>query len=156
MSLPTLTGVARLVEDPELKYGPSGTAVCKVRLAFNSRKKDDQGNWVDGDSYFVDGTVFRQEAEHVAESLPKGTEVFVTGRLKTRKYQTREGEQRSTTDLVIDSIGPTLKFATARVQKMQRSNGHAGTPAGGNFGDPWATAAPAGRGGGYNSDEPPF
>ena len=158
MSLPTITGVARLTDDPELRYGASGVAVCKVRLAFNSRKKDESGQWVDADVFFVDGTVFNQEAEHVAESLQRGHEVVVTGRLKTRRYETKEGEKRSVVELTIDGIGPALKFATATVNKMQRaSDGKAAT--GGSKDDPWASAAPgpARSGGGGNFDEePPF
>lgn len=157
MSLPTLCGTARLIADPELRFSPGGVAVCKIRLAFNSRKKDDSGQWVDADSYFVDGTVFKQEAENCAESLTKGMEVAVVGRLKTRQYETREGEKRSTTDLIIDSIGPTLKFATAKVQKMSRSTGGGSTPSGGGFDDPWASAAPAAGSPASDFDsEPPF
>lgn len=147
MSLPTISGVARLIDDPELRFSAGGIAVCKIRLAFNSRKKNDAtGQWEDGDTFYVDGTVFKQEAENVAESLIRGTEVAVTGRLKTRKYETREGEKRSVTELMVDAIGPTLKFATAKVNKMERSGG-AVTSSGPNAkpaADPWST------------DEPPF
>ena len=159
MSLPTMSGVARLIDDPELRFSPSGTAVCKVRLAFNSRKRDESGNWVDGDSFFVDGTVFKQEAENVAESLHKGTEVAVTGRLKTRRYETREGEKRSVVELVIDAIGPTLKYATVKVSKLDRSNGNSGGGAsqGGGFDDPWASSTPApASGSNFDDSEPPF
>lgn len=162
MSLPTITGVARLLDDPELRFAASGTAVCKVRLAFNSRKKNDAtGQWEDADSFFVDGAVFKQEAENLAESLTRGMEVVVTGRLKTRRYETKEGEKRSVTELMIDGIGPSLKFATATVNKMSRSGGQSGGSAqgGGGGDDPWATAAPAGNtasGGGFDDDTPPF
>jgi single-strand DNA-binding protein len=156
MSLPTLSGIARLIADPELRYSASGTAVCKLRLAFNSRRKDDQtGQWVDADSYFVDGTVFKQEAENVAEALTKGMEVAVVGRLKTRHYETKEGEKRSATDLMVDAIGPSLKFATARVQKMQRGSNGA-SPQGGGFDDPWASSQPAPANAGGFDDTPPF
>jgi len=157
MSLPTITGVARLTDDPELRYGASGVAVCKVRLAFNSRKKDESGQWVDADVFFVDGTVFNQEAEHVAESLQRGHEVVVTGRLKTRRYETKEGEKRSVVELTIDGIGPALKFATATVNKMQRSS-DGKAAAGGSKDDPWASPAPgpAHSGGGNFDEEPPF
>lgn len=138
MSLPTITGVARLTDDPELRFSASGVAVCKVRLAFNSRKKDDSGNWVDGDSFFVDGSVFKQEAENVAESLTRGMEVVVTGRLKTRRYETKEGEKRSVVELTVDGIGPTLKFATAQVKKLGRSSGGEATR-GGSSDDQWST-----------------
>lgn len=163
MSLPTMSGVARLIDDPELRFGPSGTAICKVRLAFNSRKKDESGNWVDADVFFVDGTVFKQEAENVAESLRKGCEVTVTGRLKTRKYETREGEKRSAVELMIDAIGPTLKYATAQVKKLDRSGGNtsgfggsANGGQGGGFDDPWATNSAPDGGGSNFDEEPPF
>ncbi|WP_328344865.1 single-stranded DNA-binding protein [Micromonospora sp. NBC_00421] len=155
MSLPPIFGTARLLDDPELRFAPSGVAVCRVRLAFNSRKKNDAtGQWEDADTLFVDGTVFKQEAENVAESLTRGTEVVVYGRLKTEQYTTREGEKRSATKLMIDGIGPSLKFATAKPQKLARSNG--GQPGGGN--DPWASggAAPTRTGGGNFDEEPPF
>lgn len=157
MSLPPIFGTARLLDDPELRFTASGMAVTRVRLAFNSRKKDDSGTWVDADSLFVDGTVFKQEAENVAESLTKGMEVVVYGRLKTERYETRDGEKRSATKLLIDGIGPSLKFATARVSKMARSNG-GGDSRSAVTDDPWATPAPAGVGGGRGNfdDEPPF
>lgn len=150
MSLPTITGVARLTDDPELRYSPSGVAVCKVRLAFNSRKKDENGQWVDGDTFFVDGSVFRQEAENVAESLTRGLEVVVTGRLKTRRYETKDGDKRSVVELMVDGIGPTLKFATAHVKKLSRASSGGSTPSGGAADDPWTT------GGTRNDDKPPF
>ncbi|SCL12810.1 single-stranded DNA-binding protein [Micromonospora inyonensis] len=155
MSLPVISGVARLTDDPELRYAASGTAVCKLRLAFNSRKKNDStGQWEDGDTFFVDGTVFNQEAEHAAESLQRGLEVVVTGRLKTRRYETKEGEKRSVVELMVDGIGPALKFATATVNKMQRSGGSTGTRPAPAADDPWATAPPAGRN--SRDDIPPF
>lgn len=125
MSLPTMTGIGRLIEAPELRFTPNGKAVCKVRLAFNSRKKNPQTDqWEDGDSYFVDGSLWDQEAENVASSLDKGHEVLVTGRLKTRKYETKEGEKRSVVELAVDSIAPTMKYATVSVKKMERSGGN--------------------------------
>ncbi|GAA2346679.1 single-stranded DNA-binding protein [Dactylosporangium salmoneum] len=160
MSLPTLSGVGRLIDAPELRFIPSGKAMCKVRLAFNSRRKNPQTDqWEDADVYYVDGTVWGQEAEAVAESLDKGHEVFVSGRLKTRKYETREGEKRSVTELDIDAIGPTLKYATVKVTKMQRSGGQStgGTGFGGGGDDPWANSAPAGGSKPSSfGDEPPF
>lgn len=156
MSLPTLSGVGRLTDAPELRFTPSGKAVCKVRLAFNSRRKNQQTQeWEDADVYYVDGTVWDQEAEHVAESLDRGHEVYVTGRLKTRQYDDREGNKRTATDLAIDAIGPTLKYATAAVKKMARgSQGDA--PKGGSEQDPWATSTPvnAGQSSGFQDDAP--
>ena len=154
MSLPTISGTARLTDDPELRYTASGMAICKVRLAFNSRKKDASGEWVDADVCFLDGTVFKQEAENVAESLQRGLEVAVSGRLKTNQYETKEGEKRSRIELMVDAIGPTLKFATAKVQKMARSDSGR-TQAGGAPDDPWSTGVPA-AGTPAVEDEPPF
>jgi len=142
MSLPTIHGVGRLTDDPELRFAATGTAICRLRIAFNQRKRDANGEWVDGDVCFLDGTLFRQEAENVAESLRRGDEVVITGRLKTNSYETREGEKRSRIELVIDSIGPSLRYATAQVQKMTRS-GPGAAPATGPADDPWATATPA-------------
>ncbi|MER7166989.1 single-stranded DNA-binding protein [Micromonospora sp. NPDC000207] len=160
MSLPPIFGTARLLDDPELRFAPSGVAVCRVRLAFNSRRKNQEtGQWEDSDTLFVDGTVFKQEAEHVAESLTRGMEVVVYGRLKTERYETREGEKRSATKLMIDGIGPSLKFATAKVSKMQRSGGGSGQGSGGASGDdPWSTGSPspARTGGGNFAEDPPF
>ncbi|MFJ8687391.1 single-stranded DNA-binding protein [Micromonospora wenchangensis] len=155
MSLPPIFGTARLLDDPELRFAPSGVAVCRVRLAFNSRKKNDTtGQWEDADTLFVDGTVFKQEAENVAESLTRGAEVVVYGRLKTEQYTTREGEKRSATKLMIDGIGPSLKFATAKPQKLARSSG--GQQGGGD--DPWASggAVPTRTSGGGFDEDPPF
>lgn len=173
MSLPNLTGVGRLIDAPELRFTPSGKAVCKVRLAFNSRRKNPQTEqWEDADVYFVDGSLWDQEAENVAQSLDKGHEVLVTGRLKTRKYETKEGEKRSVTELAIDSIAPTMKYATVTVKKLDRSgggnNGGGGSQprqqqSGGYADDPWGSsapaAAPAGASAGRQSsfdDQPPF
>ncbi len=150
MALPTLTGVGRLTEAPELKFTSSGKAVCMVRLAFNSRRKNPQTQeWEDGDVYYVYGSMWDQEAENVASSLDKGHEVLVTGRLKTRKYETQQGEKRSVTELAIDSIAPTMKYATVKVAKMERSGGAGQSrPAaqqsqqGGYADDPWANSEP--------------
>lgn len=147
MALPTMTGVGRMIEDPELRFTPSGMAIAKLRLAFNDRRLNkDTNEWEDGDSYFVDGTVFKEVAEHVAESLTKGMEVCVSGRLKTRKYETKEGEKRSVVELVIDSIGPSLKFATATVTKAGKSGGGSST----------GQARPAARQQASFDDTPPF
>src|SRR5207237_5718091 len=107
MTLPTLSGVGRLTGDAELRFTPSGTAVAKVSLAFNARKKDENGNWTDGDVFFVTGTLFNKAAENAAETYTKGVEVVVTGRLKTRQWETDQGEKRSMTELLIDAIGPS-------------------------------------------------
>lgn len=122
MALPQLTGTARLTADPELRFAPSGVAVCTIQLAFNARRQNKQtGQWEDGDSFFVRGTLFNNPAEHAAESLTKGTEVLVIGRIKTEHWETRDGEKRSTPALLIDSIGPSLRWATTTVNKAQRT-----------------------------------
>jgi len=164
MSLPTLTGTARLMQDPELRFGASGTAVVKVRLAFNSRKKDPQsGEWKDDASFFIDGKAFGQAAENLAESLSRGVEVVVSGRLKTEQWE-KDGEKRSGPALLIDSIGPSLRGATATVTKAggsgqgqqqyqqarQRSSQEGRE-------DPWATSGAAAQAGaGSWSEDPPF
>lgn len=152
MSLPTMSGTARLIADPELRVAPSGTFIATVRLAFNSRRKNDAGEWVDGDVFYVNGTLFRDEAEHVAESLTKGTEVVVTGRLKTRKYTDKDNQPRSVVELMVDSIGPTLRWTTVKVAKMTRKS-DGGTP----LEDPWqhATSA-ASSADAYDDEAPPF
>ncbi|WP_180214560.1 single-stranded DNA-binding protein [Phytohabitans suffuscus] len=169
----TITVIGNLTDDPELRFTPSGAAVAKFRVASTPRIMDRQsGEWKDGEPLFLSCTVWRQAAENVAESLQRGARVIVSGRLKQRSYETREGEKRTVIELEVDEIGPSLRYATAKVQKMSRSGGGGGgfgsggggggsQGGGGNFDDPWATAAPAssssGSGGGSNfDDEPPF
>ncbi len=161
MSLPLLTGTARLVDDPELRFTPNGKAVAKVRLAFSDRKKNEStGQWEDGDKIFLEASVWHEEAEHIAESLQRGHEVLVSGKLRQREYQTREGEKRTAFELVFPTIAPTLKWATAKVSKMQRSGGSNGQRPAGNegFDDPWSSGgAQSARGGQQaSSEEPPF
>jgi single-strand DNA-binding protein len=170
----TITVIGNLTDDPELRFTPSGAAVAKFRVASTPRFMDKQTNeWKDGEPLFLSCTVWRQAAEHVAESLQRGARVIVSGRLKQRSYETREGEKRTVIELEVDEIGPSLRYATAKVQKMSRSGGGGGGfgsgggggqgVGGGNFDDPWATAAPASAGSGSGSgggkqfdDEPPF
>jgi len=171
----TITVIGNLTDDPELRFTPSGAAVAKFRVASTPRFLDRQsGEWKDGEPLFLACNIWRDAAEHVAESLQRGARVIVTGRLRQRSYETREGEKRTVIELEGDEIGPSLRYATAKVQKMARSGGSGGgfgasggsRPQGGNGGsgleDPWATAAPASgsRSGGGNSsnfdEEPPF
>jgi single-strand DNA-binding protein len=173
----TITVIGNLTDDPELRFTPSGAAVAKFRVASTPRFLDRQsGEWKDGEPLFLACNIWRDAAEHVAESLQRGARVIVTGRLRQRSYETREGEKRTVIELEVDEIGPSLRYATAKVQKMARSGGGGGfgasgggRPQGGNggggFDDPWATAAPAsgsrsggGSGGGNSNfdDEPPF
>lgn len=125
MSLPTLSGVGRLTDDVTLRWTASGKAVATIPLAFNSRKRDPQtSEWVDGDVFFVRGTAFNALAEHAMDSLRKGDEVVVSGRVKTERWQDKQtGENRSATSLLVDSIGPSLAWATAAPQKVERSGG---------------------------------
>ncbi|MEN3610307.1 single-stranded DNA-binding protein [Plantactinospora sp. ZYX-F-223] len=170
----TITVIGNLTDDPELRFTPSGAAVAKFRVASTPRFMDRTTNeWKDGEPLFLSCTVWRQAAEHVAESLQRGARVIVSGRLRQRSYETREGEKRTVIELEVDEIGPSLRYATAKVQKMSRSGGGGFGASGGggggggqgggggNFDDPWATAAPAssrtsGSGGGNFDDEPPF
>ncbi|GAB4056358.1 single-stranded DNA-binding protein [Catellatospora paridis] len=168
----TITVIGNLVDDPELRFTPSGAAVAKFRLASTPRTLDRaSGEWKDGEPLFLSCNMWRQMAENVAESLQKGSRVIVSGRLRQRSYETKEGEKRTVYELEVDEIGPSLRYATAKVQKMSRSGGGGGggygsgssgggnsSGGGGGFSDdPWATAAPAGGSGGGNfDDEPPF
>jgi single-strand DNA-binding protein len=178
-----ITLVGNLVDDPELRFTPSGAAVAKFRIASTPRTFDRQTNeWKDGESLFLTCNVWRQPAENVAESLQRGMRVIVQGRLRQRSYETREGEKRTVFEVEVDEVGPSLRSATAKVTRAQRSGGPGGgggqgggggwgggQPSGGPSDDPWASSAPAGggqggsggggwgggSGGGY-SDEPPF
>ena len=168
-----ITVVGNLTDDPELRFTPSGAAVANFRVASTPRTYNRQTNaWEDGDPLFLSCSVWRQAAENVAESLQRGARVVVTGRLKQRSYETREGEKRTVFELDVDEVGPSLRYATAKVTKTQRSGGsftNAQQSTGGS--DPWATApgpsqggaqAPADTwsGGGQapaaTADEPPF
>lgn len=137
-----ITVVGNLVADPELRFTPSGAAVANFRIASTPRTFDRQTNeWKDGEALFLSCSVWRQAAENVAESLTKGMSVIVQGRLKQRSYEDREGQKRTIVELEVDEVGPSLKFATAKVTRASRGGGGGG----GNFGggdDPWA-AAPA-------------
>ena len=162
----TITIIGNLTDDPELRFTPSGAAVAKFRVASTPRTLDRaSGEWKDGEPLFLSCTVWRQAAENVAESLQRGARVIVSGRLRQRSYETKEGEKRTVFEVEVDEIGPSLRYATAKVQKMSRSSGGGGYGSGGQGGgglagdDPWASAtpAPAGGGGGNNfDDEPPF
>ena len=170
-----ITVVGNLTDDPELRFTPSGAAVANFRVASTPRNFNRQTNaWEDGDPLFLSCSVWRQAAENVAESLHRGARVVVTGRLKQRSYETREGEKRTVFELDVDEIGPSLRYATAKVTKTQRSGagfGNAQQPAGGS--DPWATPPAQNQGGGQQpaadpwsggqpttpaaaADEPPF
>ncbi len=157
-----ITVVGNLVDDPELRFTPSGAAVANFRIASTPRTFDRQSNeWKDGDALFLTCSVWRQAAENVAESLQRGMRVVVQGRLKSRTYETREGEKRTVFEIEVEEVGPSLKYATAKVQRTTRQGGggggysgggqqggqQGGAPQGGGD-DPWATPAPQGGGGG--------
>jgi len=170
----TITVIGNLTDDPELRFTPSGAAVAKFRVASTPRFLDRTTNeWKDGEPLFLTCNVWRQAAENCAESLQRGARVIVSGRLRQRSYETREGEKRTVMELEVDEIGPSLKYATAKVQKMSRSSGGgsgggfgsgggSNGGGGGNFDDPWASAvpaggsAPAGSGSSSYDEEPPF
>ncbi len=153
-----ITVVGNLTADPELRFTPSGAAVANFTVASTPRTFDRQTQeWKDGDALFMRCNVWRQAAENVAESLTRGARVVVSGRLKQRSFETKEGEKRTVVELEVDEVGPSLRYATAKVTKASRGSG--GGTGGGGFGgsgssggsdDPWSTpAAPS-------SDEPPF
>jgi single-strand DNA-binding protein len=139
----TITIIGNLVDDPDLRFTPSGAAVASFRIASTPRTFDRQTNeWKDGDSLFLTCSVWRQAAENVAESLQRGMRVIVQGRLKQRSYETREGEKRTVYEIDVDEVGPSLRSATAKVTKASRSGGGEGGYGGGSqANDPWATQA---------------
>ena len=170
-----ITIAGNLVDDPELRFTPSGQPVAKFRVASTPRFRDNTtGEWKDGDSLFLTCNVWRQAAENVAESLTRGMRVIVSGRLRQRSYETKEGEKRTVYEVEVDDVGPSLRNASAKVNRVARSGagdggygggqrssggrssgggqgGQGGGYGGGGEPDPWASDSP----GGY-SDEPPF
>jgi len=176
-----ITVVGNLTDDPELRFTPSGAAVANFTVASTPRTFDKNSNeWVDQEAMFLRCSIWRQAAENVAESLQRGMRVVVQGRLKARTYETREGEKRTVFEIEVDEIGPSLKFATAKVNRTSRQGGGGGYSGGGQGAqggggqsapadDPWATPAPAASGPsgaaadpwgapgvGGAADEPPF
>jgi single-strand DNA-binding protein len=179
----TLTIIGNLTNDPELRFTPSGAAVANFTVASTPRAFDRQSNeWKDGETLFMRCSVWRDAAENVAESLQRGARVIVTGRLKSRSYETKEGEKRTVVELEVDELGPSLRYATAKVNKTSRGGGGGfggggggggyggnqggggggggGGGYGGNADDPWATGPSGGGQGGGNfggsQEEPPF
>jgi single-strand DNA-binding protein len=132
----TITVIGNLTNDPELRFTPSGSAVANFTIASTPRTFDRQSNeWKDGETLFLRASVWREAAENVAESLTKGMRVIVNGRLKSRSYETKEGEKRTVIELEVDEIGPSLRYANAKVNRTQRSGGGgAGNGAQGGFG----------------------
>ena len=160
-----ITIIGNLVDDPQLRYTPTGQAVASFRVASTPRFMDRQTNeWKDGDSLFLSCNVWRQAAENVAESLQRGMRVIVSGRLRQRSYETKEGEKRTVYEIEVDEVGPSLRNASAKVVRSSRATAARADPAaragtvaaaaggGGAADDPWASE-PADSG---FSDEPPF
>ena len=152
-----ITVIGNLTADPELRFTPSGAAVTSFTVASTPRTLDRQSNeWKDGDALFLRCSIWRQPAEHVAETLQRGMRVLVTGRLKQRSFETKEGEKRTVIELDVDEVGPSLRYATAKVNRTQRGSSAGGFGDGPDAGQgAWASAAaaagPSGAGG-----EPPF
>src|SRR5256885_3082483 len=145
----TITVIGNLTDDPELRFTPSGAAVAKFRIASPPQTLDlTSSDWKDGEPLFLACSVWRQAAENVAESLQRGSRVIVQGRLRQRSYETKEGEKRTVYELEVDEIGPSLRYATAKVQKMSRSSG-----GGGGFGASGGGQGGGGGGGGYANDD---
>ncbi|MBO1030230.1 single-stranded DNA-binding protein [Tessaracoccus sp. SD287] len=173
-----ITLIGNLTADPDLRFTPSGAAVANFTVASTPRNFDRQTNeWKDGDAMFLNCSVWRQAAENAAESLSKGMRVVVTGRLKSRSYETREGEKRTVFEVDVDEVGPSLRYATAKVTRTSSGSGGGQQGGGGNGGgnwsggnqqgggsDNWSSSGSQGgnRGGGNDpwaqaqSDEPPF
>jgi single-strand DNA-binding protein len=167
-----ITIAGNLVDDPELRFTPAGQPVARFRVASTPRYLDKNTNeWKDGDSLFLTCNVWRQAAENVAESLTRGMRVIVSGRLRQRSYETKEGEKRTVYEIEVDDVGPSLRNASAKVNKVARSGGNGGAQGGSGGGpggsgggraaggqggsgqdtDPWASDS-----GGNFSDDPPF
>ena len=131
----TITVIGNLTNDPELRFPPSGSEVATSTIAPTPHTSDRQSNeWKDGETLFLRASVWREAAENVAESLTKGMRVIVSGRLKSRSYETKEGEKRTVIELEVDEIGPSLRYANAKVTRTQRSGGGQGGFGGGNSG----------------------
>ncbi|ORW16817.1 single-stranded DNA-binding protein [Mycolicibacter nonchromogenicus] len=163
----TITVVGNLTADPDLRFTPSGAAVANFTVASTPRVFDRQsGEWKDGDALFLRCNIWREAAENVAESLTRGSRVIVTGRLRQRSFETREGEKRTVYEVEVDEVGPSLRYATAKINKVSRGGGGGGFGGGGGASasagpsgppaeDPWGSAPASGSFGGAD-DEPPF
>jgi single-strand DNA-binding protein len=163
-----ITVIGNLTDDPELKFTPSGAPVANFTVASTPRTFDRQTNeWKDGDALFLRCAAWRQLAENVAESLTKGQRVIVTGALRVRQFERQDGSKGTSVELNVDEVGPSLKFATAKVTKATRSNSSGGGFSGGGSSDPWSSGQPAqqapagdawntGGGTGGSTEEPPF
>ena len=140
-----VTIVGNLVDDPELRYTPNGAAVCKIRVAVNRRYKDESGQWKDGETSFFTINAWRSLAENAAESLTRGQRAIITGRLQQRSWETQEGDKRTVVEIEADELGPSLRWATAKVEKTSRGGG----------GD-WSNRVPVGAAVDANTEETPL
>ncbi|MET4059985.1 single-strand DNA-binding protein [Arthrobacter sp. UYP6] len=153
----TITVVGNMTNDPELRFTPSGAAVANFTIASTPRTFDRNTNeWKDGETLFLRASVWREAAENVAESLTKGTRVVAQGRLMSRSYDTKEGEKRTVAELEVDEIGPSLRYASAKVTRTQRGSSPAGASSGGFGGGGSSSAWGAPAGGQQNPNDPPF
>jgi single-strand DNA-binding protein len=157
----TITVIGNLTNDPELRFTPSGSAVATFTIASTPRTFDRQSNeWKDGETLFLRASVWREAAENVAESLTKGMRVIVSGRLKSRSYETKEGEKRTVIELEVDEIGPSLRYANAKVNRTQRSGGQGGQGgfgggnSGGGFGGGQGASQGGNTGGNWGGNQP--
>lgn len=150
----SVTLIGNLVDDPELRFTPSGVAMAKIRMAVNRRWRGQDGEWQENTSFFG-GTVWREQAEQVAESLQKGMRIIVSGRLEQRSWETEQGDKRSIVEIQIDEVGPSLRWATATVNRTQRNDDWGKKNQGGGGGDEKKTPAPVARDE-YGPDEAPF
>lgn len=154
-----ITVIGNLTDAPELRFTPQGDAVANFTVASTPRTYNRQaGEWQDGETLFMRCSLWRQPAENLAESLERGARVVVSGRLKQRTFETREGDKRTVVEMDADEIGPSLRYATAKVTKVPRGNSGGGFGGGGQTApagdDPWGAAPPMGSG--NQTDEPPF
>jgi len=150
-----ITIVGNLTADPELRFTPSGAAVANFTVASTPRTFDRQANeWKDGETLFMRCSVWREAAENVAESLHRGTRVIVQGRLKSRSYDTKEGEKRTVVEMDVDEVGPSLRYASAKVTKAERSNPQQQQDQRQQMGDPWATGGQPQQQGGWGQQPP--
>ncbi|MBG6183671.1 single-strand DNA-binding protein [Arthrobacter sp. CAN_A214] len=150
-----ITVVGNLTNDPELRFTPSGSAVANFTIASTPRTFDRQSNeWKDGETLFLRASVWREAAENVAETLTKGTRVVAQGRLKSRSYDTKEGEKRTVMELEVDEIGPSLRYASAKVSRTQRSGGGGGGGFGGNNSGNSGSGSNPNWGGGQQAQQP--
>jgi single-strand DNA-binding protein len=160
----TITVVGNLTADPELRFTQAGAAVASFTVASTPRTFDRaSGEWKDGEALFLRCSIWRQAAENVAESLTRGMRVIVQGRLRQRTFDTKEGEKRTVIEMEVDEVGPSLRYATAKVNKASRGSGGGGGGFGGGApaDDPWGSApavssGSGGGGGGGFAEEPPF